>query len=123
MLLMNGILGQVWTTSDIIPVIIPEIADIRNTDTVGYFPQQIHFPIGNTNIYLQQAVADIIHLLREPENPTTDFIYGNKTTNSYIKNYKLHNIPKHSPTPKTYTYTNANANANTNANAGTYVYT
>ena len=57
-------------------------------------------PTVDKNTHLQQAAADILHLLKKPTHSSIDLTYGGKMKNAYIQIAKLLDRVKHPPTLK-----------------------
>ena len=62
----------------------PRTREVRNCDTVEFFPHDIPFPRVTVNDHLQQAATDIISILSNPPSSTVPSLLAGDDTNKAI---------------------------------------
>ena len=57
---------------------------VRDADTVSFFPKLVPFSQVTPDLYLRQAAADIVDILKSPQQKIHKLTYGHETTNAFI---------------------------------------
>ena len=70
---------------------------VRITDTLQYTPKTFAFPKTTTEYYLQQAIGDIISIMKDPLKTLPLLSYGNATKNAINQIAHILNRSKYQP--------------------------